>query len=141
MKPVHQTRTLTRGNCWAAAIASILEVPLEDVDLPHPFDAAKLNACLDGEDDDDWQAPWWTAMNAHLAESYGVILVAYEAAAPPPAGYAIAIGTSPRNRNISHAVVVKDGVLAHDPWPGGSGVDNITAWEVLIPIAKEGGGG
>lgn len=32
MKPVYQTRKGKEGNCWAACLASLFEVPLEEVD-------------------------------------------------------------------------------------------------------------
>lgn len=91
MKPVDQTRRNTYdGNCWAAAIASILEVPIEDVDL-------NLTAADKDDDAEDHQTNWWRRMNDHLNARFGVHLVAYLGDEPPPAGYSIAVGTSVRN--------------------------------------------
>ena len=54
MKPVTQTRTGSEGNCWAAALASVLECPIEEVDV------------VDGED-----PRWWEKIQRHLAAEFG----------------------------------------------------------------------
>lgn len=125
MKPVHQDRINNKdGNCWAACIASLLEVPLEEVDL-------HLN----------WEVPqddWWEQMNRHLIDKFDMVLVAFDAGKDwVPKGYALAIGPSATfidgETRTNHVVVVFDGVLVHDPNPESNGLGGPpTCYEVLI---------
>lgn len=128
MKPVDQTRRNDyNGNCWAAAIASILEVPLEEVDID-------LAAC----DPDTFEERWWVEMNTHLIRRHGVILVAYSALEyPAPKGYAVGIGPSKSLPNVGHAVVVLNGKMVHDPSPARLGVDKFEAWEVIVEVGSK----
>jgi hypothetical protein len=101
MKKVYQTKhsVRLRGNCWRAAIASILEI---GIDSMPPFEDTG-HRCLE-------ETRIW--LNAN-----GYSLFRYDAN-NPPASYAIAVGKSPRHEDVNHAIVVKDGVFQHDPYMG-----------------------
>jgi hypothetical protein len=110
MTPVRQTKfrnieTRTYGNCLRAAVASLLDLSLEEVE---PFE--------DHFDTNDWYqcfSDTWPGSRGLVCKSSGK--------APP--GYAIAFGDSPRG-GTGHAAVVLNGELAHDPHPDGTGVLN-----------------
>jgi len=96
----HDKKAGTRGNCLSACIASIMEIDINDV--PHFHDEEDYHIALV---DFIWSKDW----DIYSEED-------------PPPGYAIASGPSPRHEGVSHAVVVKDGELVHDPFPGGKGL-------------------
>jgi hypothetical protein len=80
------------GDCFAASVASVLQIPISEV------------PDLDADDWDDRLHQW--------AQARG-LGVRFSTIAPP--GYAVALGTA--YRGTGHAVVVRDGGLAHDPMP------------------------
>jgi len=108
--PVRQTKfrnieIRTYGNCLRAAVASLLDLSLEEVE---PFE--------DHFDDHTWRQHFeyiWPASRGLVINSSG----------EPPPGYSICFGDSPRS-DTGHAVIVLDGRLAHDPHPDGTGVLN-----------------
>ena len=107
MKPVFQKGM---SGCWEACIASILEIPLEEVPDFDPDQNGGL---------DSGTGEWFDRTSDWLQKNHGLYLVA--AAAVPelmPRGYHIITGKSPRG-NCDHAVVGRDGAPAHDPYPGG----------------------
>lgn len=98
MKPVYQTiTTVPGGNCFAACVASILEVGL--LAVPN-FQGA------------DWHARW----QAWLAHYNAQFLTVAHDPQHPIRGYAVGIIASPRG-DFMHAVVQKDGTTVHDPYP------------------------
>jgi hypothetical protein len=99
MKPVYQTKFSPNGNCWRAVIASILAIEIDS--MPH-FEEIPHRLLIDTR--------IWLAGTGLALERYSSDLV--------PRGYAIAVGTSPRNLAVDHAIVVKEGKFAHDPFPG-----------------------
>lgn len=86
-----------QGNCLAAAVASLLGLPLDEV--PHFAEA------------DDW----WGAM-ASFARTHGY---AIDRADEPPK-FGLAFGPSPRG--VTHAVVILNGETAWDPHPSRAGL-------------------
>lgn len=103
MKPVNQTifkDEQGRGNCLQACIASLLELPLEDV--PH-FTAM-------GEE-------WWFNMRDWFAERN--LNVEWAATIVPFGAWHIASVVSPRfDDGTTHAVICNpDGEIVHDPHP------------------------
>lgn len=144
MEPVDQTKFgYPEGNCVMACVASILEVELEG--LPDLYEREK-------EGDDDW----WMTLRHALAE-YGweavylhpeYISATDEDRTPAdlaPPGLAIACGDSPREdvvndegENAGHAVVARDGYLAHDPHPSRDGLGGpVEDWILLIPPRRD----
>jgi hypothetical protein len=147
MKPVFQTRFDVGGNCYQAALASLLELPLEAV--PDPS-AAMLRSAEDGS---DWMAEvtqWlrdrglghacWPSVQYDAGTGHR------RAEVPParanvvvfttgvkPAGWSLLGGRSPRGP-YGHSVVCFDGELAHDPFPAGGGVITQEDWEIVYPL-------
>lgn len=106
MKPVTQTIfNAERGDCFAACLASILELELDEVPNFH------------GEN-------WLFRYNRWL-KPFNLVL--YDVTFPKgtnqhPVGYSILAGTSPRYAPALHAVVCLDGTIVHDPHPNGEPV-------------------
>lgn len=145
MIPVAQTSFGPRvGDCFRACVASVLELPGEEV--PHFFCAPVLEAgagwwdffldwCWlrgveifvyypENRDDGTWlhkhPGRWWERCGGCV----------------PPSGYSILTGLSPRNyaSGVMHAVVCLNGVLAHDPRTDDPrGVLSAYEWMVLRP--------
>lgn len=114
MKPVSQSKLWTpdaplRGNCNAASLASLLEIPLWMVP---PFE--DMRGDLQEERRNEW-----------LHRMFGLALTrthGHDVARLPE--FYIACGPSPRGAadRIYHAVVYSAGELAHDPHPSGGGI-------------------
>lgn len=107
MKPVKQTQFRPEpghddtGNCFAACVATIFELPLKDVPnfVRYPDWVERLEA-------------WCEDRGYYPVEPYTWL---------PPKGYAIVTAKSPRGP-FGHSVVYFNGKLAHDPHPDGGGV-------------------
>src|SRR5687767_15098279 len=93
----------TRGNCWSACVASIVEVPLAEV--PNFVQ-------LDDEGGDHWwdATMWWL-------DERGLVMKQHTVQEIDPNEYYIVCGISYRIENGGHAVVYKGWNLAHDPYP------------------------
>lgn len=118
MTPVDQTKFgPEEGNCLTACVASLLDLAIEDV----PFTGA--------------DAAWREQFDAFCL-SLGLQLRG-RGPRRPYAGYAIACGQSPRFENAGHAVVVLDGVLAHDPHPDRTGITEVWEYFAIAPIQSE----
>lgn len=101
MIPVFQTVVgYPRGNCQAAALASIMEVDLNEI--PDPVDE-----------------PWDGRCQAHASWllSRGFYMLTFPAGdnGIPIPGYSIAAVPSQKFEGIQHAVVMFDGRIVHDP--------------------------
>lgn len=117
MTPVTQTlfrdeANGTRGNCLQAAVASVLDLPLDAV--PHFVSF------------DDWASVFIDFLAIHGMEWRS----RYVLRDAPPTGIAIAYGTSPRG--IKHAVVTDGWRLVHDPHPDGGGLTSLDGWWELV---------
>lgn len=130
MTPVTQTRLHIRdnngvvtqkGNCFQAAVASIMDLTLEQV--PNFIEFS----------DDEWWDKFCDFIRLNGYE--------YETHWEPPAGYSIGSGISPRatkDHKITHAVICLDGVMVFDVHPDRTGiVGNFNYWETITPIKKE----
>lgn len=115
MRPVEQTRTgPTRGNCFQAALASVLELPVDG--LPEqPADGADAIATFGGYL--DTLRAWLQARGRDL---FGVELkpaLSLDELGPfAPAGYYVAGVTVPGWEYL-HAVVCRGTAVVHDPYP------------------------
>ena len=144
MIPQYMTRIGYGGNCYQACIASILELPLEDVP-----DMAPAMVETEGTDA-DWSVPlrlWLRGRGFGTAEWPGLGNVRMDGNRPTkdpsnavvytsghrPAGWSILTGQSPRGPFL-HAVVCYDGELKHDPFPGGGGVLSENSWEIIYAL-------
>lgn len=124
MTPVTQTITGDKGNCLQAAVASILDKPLEEV--PHFI-------CY-GES-------WFIALILFMRDfGYEYHGIADGSLLTDPkfnkgiGGYVIGSGMSPRG--FSHAVVCKDGEIVHDPHPSRAGVEHIESFYQFEPFGE-----
>jgi hypothetical protein len=105
----------TQGDCLRAAVASVLNLPL--IAVPH-------FVILSGGE-------WHKGVRDWLRDRGLDFRLVYSA----PRGYAVAIGPI-RDGKGYHAVVERDGELAHDP-NGGKGLDKADAWLVIERIDYE----
>ncbi len=112
--PVHQTifnSQDTVGNCWQAAVASLLGLALDDV--PHFM-----------ESDD----PWGTYLGFLFDRGFAVITTAK----PRPGAFGLATGDS--QRGVKHAVVTCGSEMVHDPHPSGDGLLGVDTYEYFVPF-------
>ena len=120
MKPIDQTKLHdpkngVNGNCMAASFASILEIPLSEI--------PKFEDMMDKDD-------WFSVLTTWI-EGLGFTIVLWQPETYPP-GYCLAMGMS--ERGVKHQVVLKNGVLAHDPHPSRAGIRKIDEIWVLLPF-------
>lgn len=122
MKPVTQTTFgADHGNCYGAAIASILEVPLEA--LPDYMGEYKA-----GRD-------WHGLLSAYLYRHHGVMLMEVDRRLTPfvqPKGWHLLNGMGPRD--LPHSTVGRDGELVFDPHPDRTGLVKVESYEFLVPV-------
>lgn len=109
MTPVTQTILDTddparQGNCLQAAIASILDLPLDDV--PHFV-----------QQHEDGAGDWLDLTCAWLAER-GLVLRLTQT--PRPGEHYLIFGRT--ERGTSHVAIYRDGHMVHDPHPSGAGL-------------------
>jgi hypothetical protein len=110
--PVTQTKFgYPDGNCMAAAVASVFELPLEDVP--------------------DLATPRWLAVLAAYLEPLGLCPLASPV---PVEGWSVVCGDGPRG-NL-HAVVALDGAIVHDPHPDRSGLLNAHHYIAFVPCPR-----
>lgn len=120
MKPVDQTQFgVPNGNCFSACVASILELPLDEV----PF--------FMGSEGD-----WFDDLNDWLRDRglYAIRFAFSDKYTFYPAGYYIVGGVSPRNPDALHAVVALGDKVVHDPNPARQGVKKWVDWIVIMPL-------
>ena len=122
MIPIDQTITGSRGNCFSACLASLLEIPIESVPL------------FLSEIGDRTRFDWANRLDQWLA-NFGLYALhfASTSGAPNvmPASLHIMTGISPRGR--PHAVIGKAGRIVHDPHPEKSGLVETDGFIVLVP--------
>lgn len=112
MKPVNQSilhdpENGKIGNCFQACVASIFELPIEEV--PH---FVKI-----------WDSRWWLLFSEWL-DDYGIEPVEITGDRYIPPGHYIASG--PTNRGTLHCCIYHEGMLAHDPHPSKAGLLKVT---------------
>lgn len=106
-----------RGNCWQTAVASVLDLKLEQV--PHFVDA-----------DERFGVDWWEyTVNWLWHNGYDIFrpdrhLYTNE--------YYLVSGKSPRG-DFYHVVIYKNGKMVHDPHPSQAGVLTEETMEVIRP--------
>jgi hypothetical protein len=129
--PVDQTKFgQGRGNCLAACIASLLDLPLDQVfDIPQG-----------GKDPD-----YWDIVDRWLAErGLGLAYVNFEGvpADLPPTSRATFrfpwgshyMAWGPAARGLDHSVIYCRGQLAHDPHPDRSGLIQVKQVAFLVRL-------
>jgi len=110
------------NGCYAACIASITGIPLDEVPHPVESDFSPQAWCLYRNTLVRFlrYRGWWLAY-IPVATEWG-----------PPKGYAIISGNSPRG--TGHSCVALDGKIIHDPHPEGGGLVTTEEYEVLIEL-------
>lgn len=122
MRPIDQTTFgVPEGNCFAACLASLLEIPLEEVpDLTHETDSS-----------------WWGVVEKwlRLRGLYAVNFVCrgkdLDTFVPP--GLHILNGPSPRGA-FDHSVVARGREIVHDPHPSRAGLAGYRDRMMLVPM-------
>lgn len=113
-----------RGDCFRAGVASLLELPLDDV--PH-FMQDQVSHPLDPE----WNA--WARVNVWLGRR-GLELCSCD---PEPDEFVLAFGPPVYHPNLKHCVVQRNGRTVHDPDPRGVGLAR-TEWVMCIrPLERK----
>jgi len=118
---IMQTEFGKLGNCQSACLAMMLGCELSEV--PN-FSA------IDVTDNQKY-----AAQSAWLRERglWITTIVKWQSLPwPPPHGYYIAGGASPRG--FRHSVIYKDGALWHDPHPSGEGIDEVQDVDLILPL-------
>jgi len=120
MKPIMQTKFNEDGNCWQAAVASLLEIPLEAV----PDFSNKANP--------NRQTDWFTHFSHWLFDEFSMFVWIYNPEREIPAFHILA-GESPRG--FSHAVVARKDEIIHDPHPEGGGLVKLEERYLFFPLS------
>lgn len=123
MIKVDQTTFGADGNCFSACVASVLELPLDEVP----------RFVGDG---------WWMRFVVWCAERDLIPVFIprdHETLIPgrAPAGYTLVGGTPMRDGNPGprlHECVALDGVIVHDPNPCRNGLIKIDDYIVFVPL-------
>jgi len=120
---VTRMRRLTQSDrdCWATCVAMLARV--DRGALPALSVWARKNAVAF----DDFRSRL-----AHKLLRLGWTIATTPS---PPQGWAIAVGEG--HRGIRHAVVVRNGVLWHDPHPDHAGLKAVDHYEIVIRRATE----
>ena len=125
-RQLHDPKNGVNGDCYRAAVASLLEIELEDA--PDLTEAADQNGTLcEWLGKNDLQMARMAITEEEWLTTYG------------PIGYYLASGPSPRFPDCLHVVVYKAGKLAHDPHPEGTGilvVEEITLIGSMVPSLR-----
>lgn len=134
MKPVDQTRFgRPDGNCWTACVASILEVPIEELS---DLEDAYRSAAIGWENGGEFQWSLILAETHALGFTVGWIMMDNpNLPRLPPHGYSIANG--PAVGGMPHSCVALDGEVVHDPHRERNGLLAIESYDVLIPVVVE----
>lgn len=120
MTPVDQTSffdpaTGTHGNCVQAAVATLLDLPLDDVpDL--------IQGATSGGDQDRRLRRW--------LRDRGLELVMLGGHWSLDTFY---LASGPAARGVHHMVVMRDGRIAHDPHPSRAGLERVERCYLVMP--------
>lgn len=131
MKPVDQTTFgLPGGNCFSACVASLLEIPIDEV----PYFMGDTGEVLAGDDPEKWfeRFEQWLSPRGLYP-----ILLDIHGISWRPAGLHILSGCSPRGRGRAddlHSVVAQGSEILHDPHPSRDSVLTIRDVTVLVPL-------
>lgn len=126
MTPVKQTKLyapdgIHNGNCYAACLASLLDLPLWMVP---PFEE------MFGRGD------WFSRTGEWLGRMFRLRIVRSQGHDPAalPEFY---IANGPAERGVHHSVIYRAGELAHDPHFSGGGLLNVEWTWHLEPLTPE----
>lgn len=126
---------LRPGNCFAAAVATALLIPLHEV--PHFVEWGQFlhNGKLKDESDADRHC-WW-AMFVGFVAARGLWPEEVSGTDDAELGEIVFVaGKSPRG--VMHQVLYRNGTLWHDPHPSHDGLLTQTEWFVLRALPAAG---
>lgn len=131
MTPVIQTKLHDpengiRGNCFRACLASILEIPIDDIPC--------FEDMMSVEEPEIWVTAFANWLTPLKMDAYEVEVGKGET----PRGYTIATGPSPRYPDVLHSVVALDGKPFFDPHPSGAMVTEVLYHLELVPWKTHG---
>lgn len=124
-KKLHNPDKGINGDCWRAATASVLELPIEDVP-----DFEELSH----------REAWHEYIKILGKNGYGLYSVYVEAEKEHPVmlegecEYYFMIGPSPRDPNLTHQCIGHKGKLVHDPHPDKTGLKSLRNDEILVKL-------
>lgn len=107
-----------RGNCFAACIASLLDVPLN-----HVPNIEELYDCY----------AWYDVFCSWLECKGYTFETSTKQECISSGGYYLVSGKSPRG-SFNHIVIYKEGQMVHDPHPDRTGLLTEEEFEYLKPI-------
>lgn len=119
MKYLDQTKFgPDEGNCFAACVASLLSLPIDDVpDFNQP-----------GKN--------WRRLFEEWLKPRGLApLIVYKGAILPGGMHYLAGGPGPRG--CPHAVIYLDGAMVHDPHPSRDGLESVSDYTFIVPTTRE----
>ena len=134
MKEVYQTKfggidapIEERGNCWQAAVASVLELKLEDA-----FDIRQYDQGKEG-------SKWLEDFNEWLEKyNLGCVCIEVKRKELPstlPLGYHIAEVTSTTlTKGETHIIVIHNYEPSHDPNPKAEGIGDLIAIYLFVAL-------
>lgn len=125
MKPIQQTIfEPPHGNCLQACVASLLEVPLEEI--------PNFTDWMNWDDYDD--NSWWTKYEDFM-EQFGLQPIGIDPNGNwKPRGWHMIVGKSPRH-DCDHVIVAYNGEPEHDPYPGGNcELQSKAAYEFFVVV-------
>jgi len=123
MIPVFQTRYGNSGNCYQAALASLLELPIDGVpDFVHQYGPLWFEQC----------GQWLAARNLSIIEVRIPMLGPSMIYMPEQPIYHLISGKSPRG--LLHSVVALQGRMVHDPHPDGRGLVEPHSFDFLVAL-------
>ena len=112
------------GNCFPSCLASIMEIPLEQVPALQILGT-------------NWFPTLWDFLIEQGYEFHGTgkkeNALTYDKGID---GYYVVNGASPRGFKRGHSVVYKNGLLVHDPYPGGKGLQEIWSFFMIEKKSK-----
>jgi hypothetical protein len=113
---LHDPENGVKGDCFRACIASVLELPIEVVPHVAALESSRWMRCMEG---------FLGGLDVEIEWAEGM---------PPNGVWAIATVQSPRNPEVKHSVIYRDGVMVHDPHPSrAGGVGDPTGYFFLVP--------
>lgn len=117
MIKIMQTSFGEKGNCFNACVASILEIPIDE--LP---------------DYSQW-ACWHYKYQQFLRNNYNYGMVTILNKGTNLLTDLIVIVSGPGPRGLVHSVLYRNGDLLHDPYPDNNGLDEIQEITLLFPLS------
>lgn len=116
---LHGTEPGKDGNCTQAVLATILGLPLEEV--------PDFNNIHRDKPHSGW---YWNHLRTFcLSKGWHFQMLSGERTYPT-----LYLASGPSARGVEHFVVMKNGVLYHDPHPSRSGIEHVRNVYILLPV-------